>query len=831
MKGNHKGSRNHESRTVATNKAEVFDLIPGMVVVMDTKHTILDLNEPAAQAAGKSKDECIGAKFWDLFDNPGCRAGTCAASEAVSTGKTCEGEALPLVQGKEVPVLVTAAPRFGEKGEVVGVVELVFPAAGDVGLARETERLVIAARGGRFDERIDETKFQGRHLERARAVYLMLEAIQRPLGEVTKVLQRMAVNDHTVPVTDDYKGTFAELAAATNTVQTRVHHVTETAKHISQGNLGDLEEYKKIGRRSEHDELVPSLTAMMESIAVLVEDSNALSKAAMEGKLATRADVSKHQGDFRKIVQGVNDTLDAVIEPLNMAAKYVDQISKGQIPDKITANFNGEFAAIKNNLNACIDGLGGLVEADQVLQRMAVNDLTQEVRGSYQGIFATVAKAVNDTLTRLKHVVAMVQAVAAGAYAEELAQTKRVGKRSDNDVLLPGFTQMMEAIDALVADTQKLSKAAVEGELTIRADTSKHRGEYRKVVEGVNQTLDAVIAPVQEAGAVLQRIASGDLTARVKGNYLGNHAAIKNDINKMADTLSASMSGIGQNAQTLASSSEELSAVSQQMSSNAEETATQANVVSAAGEQVSKSVQSVATAAEQMSASVREIAKNANDAAKVAGSAAKMAETTNTTVAKLGESSAEIGQVIKVITSIAQQTNLLALNATIEAARAGEAGKGFAVVANEVKELAKETAKATEDISRKIETIQTDTKGAVDAIQQITSIISQINDISNTIASAVEEQTATTNEIARNVSEAAKGTSQIAENIVSVATAAKSTTEGASNTQTAAQELARMVVELQKMVGQFKYDDTQVSVMTRSASTDHSGDARALRAA
>jgi methyl-accepting chemotaxis protein len=262
---------------------------------------------------------------------------------------------------------------------------------------------------------------------------------------------------------------------------------------------------------------------------------------------------------------------------------------------------------------------------------------------------------------------------------------------------------------------------------------------------------------------------------------------------------------VEQTAQALAGAASELTSVSQQMAANAEETAAQANVASAAAEQVSKNVATVSTGTEEMGASIKEIAKNAHDAAKVATAAVKVAERTNATVAKLGESSAEIGNVIKVITSIAQQTNLLALNATIEAARAGEAGKGFAVVANEVKELAKQTAKATEDISRKIEAIQGDTKGAVEAIGQIGKIINQINDIQNTIAGAVEEQTATTGEISRNVAEAAKGSSEIAQNITGVAQAARSTTEGASDTKRSADELSRMALDLQQLVSQFKY--------------------------
>lgn len=363
----------------------------------------------------------------------------------------------------------------------------------------------------------------------------------------------------------------------------------------------------------------------------------------------------------------------------------------------------------------------------------------------------------------------------------QAAEYKRVGKGGKEIWIQASYNPIFDSD----GKPFKVVKFATDVTPRVRAEEEVRRK--------VSQTLD-----------VVQRAASGDLTLSmpVKGDdAIGQIGA---GLDSFFGNLRSSFIEIARGVASVASASQTLNSISQTMSSNAEETATQATVVSAASEQVSKNVGVVAASSEEMLASIREISKSANEAARVARTAVTVADTTNQTVAKLGESSIEIGKVIKVITSIAQQTNLLALNATIEAARAGEAGRGFAVVANEVKELAKETAKATEEIGQKIEAIQHDSRAAVTAIAEISTIINQINDVSNTIASAVEEQTATTNEIGRNVAEASKGTTEIARNITGVAMAAQNTTNGAVETQSSAVALNDMAVSLNTLVSQFK---------------------------
>jgi methyl-accepting chemotaxis protein len=297
--------------------------------------------------------------------------------------------------------------------------------------------------------------------------------------------------------------------------------------------------------------------------------------------------------------------------------------------------------------------------------------------------------------------------------------------------------------------------------------------------------------------------------------------------NLFMDKLQEILRGVAAHTHKLATASQQLLEASEQITTNSGETAVQSNSVSRATQKVTQNLQSLSTGAGEMTSTIQSIAANANEAAKVASTAVNAAQAANATVTKLGQSSAEIGLVIKVITSIAQQTNLLALNATIEAARAGEAGKGFAVVANEVKELAKQTAKATEDIGHKINAIQTDTKGAAVAIGTVSGVINQINDISATIAAAVEEQSATTNEMTRNASEAASGAADISANIGGVAQAAEGTLARAQESQKAAQEMASVATQLITLMRQFKIERRdpriEMSLPVRLTATDVNG--------
>lgn len=398
------------------------------------------------------------------------------------------------------------------------------------------------------------------------------------------------------------------------------------------------------------------------------------------------------------------------------------------------------------------------------------------------------------------------------------------GDRNEAMTALEGASSFAGPAIAATGGAVQLVQA-YQAEMDRRAEGSVRNGLLALLALGLIVTLMVTVIGIttgrgissatREALQLARAITGGNLIQgdmEISGR--DELAELGDALNHMKQSLHDVIQSIANTSTQVACSSEELSASSQQISASTVETSAQANVVSQATGKVSQNLQSVAIGAEQMTTTIQSIASNAHEAATIAIRAVETAHTATLAIGKLGQSSREIGDVIKLITSIAQQTKLLALNATIEAARAGEAGKGFAVVASEVKELARQTAKATEDISPRIAAIQNDTSHAVEAIGTISAIINQVNEISGTIATAVEEQSATTNEMMRNVADAAKASTEITQNIAGVAEAAQETSSGAQESQKAANHLAEMAARLHQLVEQFKISQQSASAPT-----------------
>jgi methyl-accepting chemotaxis protein len=498
---------------------------------------------------------------------------------------------------------------------------------------------------------------------------------------------------------------------------------------------------------------------------------------------------------------------------------------------------------IIGNVDNIFLSIGGISISKSQDQKKEMMNIIQESRKDYRAALSGLDSLESNEEGKTK-IATFKQVVANAKEADDKAiEMGMAGKESEasiiyvNEILAKHAKKVDDAGQALVDYNQ--------GRIDFRFAQAKNNFNTSQIIFIAITILSGLLCilmgmvitrsitkPLSLGVGFADSMAKGDLTQKLPIEQKDEVGQLAKSMNNMAENLKDKIKQINVNSTTLSSASEELSAVSTQLAANAEEMTNQSNTVasateqatanvnniSAAAEEMSTGVSTVATAIEEMSSSLNEVAKNCQKESLIATNANSQAKSTRDLMERLGVSSKEIGKVIDVINDIADQTNLLALNATIEAASAGEAGKGFAVVANEVKELAKQTAQATDQISKQIEEMQSSTGSAVTAIEEITKIIEEINSISHTIVSAVEEQTATINEIAKNVGgasqaateiaknvgESAKGLSEVSSNIQGVNKAATDTAGGVQNIKQSSQDLAKLAAGLQKIVEQFK---------------------------
>jgi methyl-accepting chemotaxis protein len=622
--------------------------------------------------------------------------------------------------------------------------------------------------------------------------------------------------------------------------------------HLDRLARGDIPEESTAARGDDLDALGDGLNGCIRAVKTLVADADLLSRAAVEGKLATRADASRHQGEYRRIVQGVNETLDAVIGPLNVAARYIHDIARGQTPPRITDTYKGDFNVIKDNLNGCIDAIGILVdEVGVVIRAGREGHLSQRANADRTGgVYRKILRGVNDTLDAVinpLHVAAeYVDAISRGQLPPKITESYK----GDFNTIKANLNQCVDAVNALIADAAMLSSAAVEGSLSTRADASRHRGDYGRIVQGVNDTLDAALAPVRELVEVLDQLAAGrlgvrtdpsryqnesralaegvnrtldallapigeahrvleqlarrDLRARMAGSYQGDHAGLKTSVNATVGALHDALVQVHAAVDQVSSAAAQIAASSQAVASGASQQAASLQETSCSVESVSGMTQQAAGHAQQASA----LALTARAAA---GEGAAAVEQLQGAMAQIRQSAEGTSQIIRDVSDIAFQTNLLALNAAVEAARAGESGRGFAVVAEEVRSLAlraKEAATKTEELIR--QSMKQAGQGEVAARQvalkldEIVQGVSRVTDIVAEIAAAAKEQ--------------ASGISQVNKAIVEMDRVTQQNAASAEESSSAASELSGQAEELASMIGAFQLEQRRARGRPATAS-------------
>jgi methyl-accepting chemotaxis protein len=654
--------------------------------------------------------------------------------------------------------------------------------------------LSLNIQDGKLDHKLDVTKYRGVFSKIGRDINASFEMISRPLDEAGSVLERMEKNDYTLSMAGDYGGRFEQLAGWINALQHRLLSVQDAFVRVSVGDFSRLEEFKKAGKRCENDKLMPAATGMMQAVRDIQDEVERITSEVLKGNVKNdRGNTENFQGGFKEIVIGINGMLDAMTEPM--------------------------------------------VEASAVLDKIARNDFTSTMKGSYKGEILDFAEAINTVNERLLEIQEIFTKVAVGDMAM-LPTLKALGRRSENDRILPAAVGMMETIQALIIETERLSFEISGGNLDARSDAGQLKGEYINIVKGINGIVDSVAEPMKEIKEVMQQMSQGNLGVSVKGSYKGDYAdltesvnttaavlenvvleitaimtkmanknlvidhvrAYKGDFAKISESLNEIIRGlnltlgeINESAQQVAVGADQISASSQTLSQGAEEQASSIEEVTASISEMSTQVKQNAidaNKADELSVTARENAVNGNEQMK------EMLKAMH----DINESSTNISKIIKVIDDIAFQTNILALNAAVEAARAGQHGKGFAVVAEEVRNLAQRSASAAEETTSLIE-------GSIKKVETGTSIAKNTADALIGIVDSITKSTELVNQISSASREQANAITQINLAVEQVSQVVQTTSATAEEGAAASEELSGQAELLKKMVDGFNLKD------------------------